>query len=354
MDIKELEKITASFVKELKLSVKGEKTSLPFVVHEFSPTPLVEDGEQFQVLKIGGSICQNALVVKQGKEILVKAMEEERLPLFSTGKAFLAFVKSHLRKNINYLAINFAFPMKPVFKNCRLDGILLNNSKEHALDGFIGKPVGDSIEKFVRNNFNRQISVTVANDTICLALSGLSQVNPIGLAGGVIGTGMNFAVFLDENHVVNLEAAFFNKFIQSPTGKIIDKQSTNQKAAVYEKEAAGGYLYRHYNLLQNKRYPYIDSTHSLDKVARGEKSGDKTLARELFRRAAQLASCQIAGIARFKRRPMVFVMEGSLFWVGYNFRKTVAETVKLLAPDYPVAFKAIKDCGIVGAAKLVA
>ena len=60
------------------------------------------------------------------------------------------------------------------------------------------------------------------------------------------------------------------------------------------------------------------------------------------------------GIARFKRRPMVFVMEGSLFWVGYNFRKTVAETVKLLAPDYPVAFKAIKDCGIVGAAKLVA
>ena len=51
---------------------------------------------------------------------------------------------------------------------------------------------------------------------------------------------------------------------------------------------------------------------------------------------------------------MVFVMEGSLFWVGYNFRKTVAETVKLLVPEWQVSFKAIKDCGVVGATKLVA
>ncbi|PIP51924.1 hypothetical protein COX09_04455 [Candidatus Beckwithbacteria bacterium CG23_combo_of_CG06-09_8_20_14_all_47_9] len=91
----------------------------------------------------------------------------------------------------------------------------------------------------------------------------------------------------------------------------------------------------------------------MDKVARGEISGDKQIARDLFKRAAQLLACQVAGIARFKKRPMVFVMEGSLFWVGYNFRKTVAETVKLLSPDFPVAFKAIKDCGIVGAAKLL-
>ena len=345
-----MEKITAAFVKELQLSAKGETTSLPFVVHEFSPIPLVPDGEAFQVLKIGGSIGQNALVVKQGREILVKAMEEERLPLFSTGKAFLSYIKSHLRKKINYLAINFAHELKPVFENNRLDGILSRASKEHAFIGLIGKQLGVSVEKFIYEKFHRQVIVSVANDTICLTLSGLTLVKPERIAGGIIGTGMNFAFFLNQRQLVNLEAACFDKFEASPEGKTIDRKSLHPGEALFEKEVAGAYLYQYYNLRTGGK---LTATHELDKVARGEISGDKQIARDLFKRAAQLIACQVAGIARFKQRPMTFVMEGSLFWIGYNFRKTMAETVKLLAPDFPVSFKAIKDCGIVGAAKLL-
>lgn len=351
MTISELKKITASFVRELRLSSKGESTSLPFLIHEFSLTPLVPDGEAFQVLKVGGSIGQNALVVKQGKNILIKTMEEERLPLFSTGKAFLSYVKSHLRKNINYLALNFAYPMKPLFENNRLDGIMTIGTKEHAFIGLIGRQVGVSVQKFLYEKFHREVAVAVANDTICLTLSGLTQTNRSSVAGGIVGTGMNFAFFLDDRRLVNLEAACFDKFDQSVEGKTIDKQSVQKGNSLFEKEVSGAYLYQHYNLKTGGK---LTATHELDKVARGEKPGDKPVARELFKRAAQLIACQVAGIVRFKKRAMVFVMEGSLFWVGYNFRKTVAETVKLLAPDYPVAFKAIKDCGIVGAAKLVA
>ncbi|PJA22973.1 hypothetical protein COX59_01605, partial [Candidatus Beckwithbacteria bacterium CG_4_10_14_0_2_um_filter_47_25] len=346
----ELQKITAAFVKELKLSAKGEKTSLPFVVHEFSPVPLVADGELFQVLKIGGSIGQNALVVKHGKEIEIKAMEEERLPLFSTGKAFLSYIKSHLRKNVKYVTVNFAHELKPVFENNRLDGIPMRPSKEHAFTGLVGKQLGVSIEKFIYEKFHRQIFVSVANDTICLTLSGLTRYPAASVCGGIVGTGMNFAFFLDERRLVNLESACFDKFNQSPEGETIDKKSLHSGEALFEKEVSGAYLYQHYNLTTGGK---LTSTHELDKVARGEISGDKQIARDLFKRAAQLLACQVAGIARFKKRPMVFVMEGSLFWVGYNFRKTVAETVKLLSPDFPVAFKAIKDCGIVGAAKLL-
>lgn len=346
-----LQKITANFVKELKLSAKGEPTSLPFLIHEFSPIPLAAEGEKFQVLKVGGSIGQNALVVKKGKEILVKAIEEERLPLFSTGKAFLSYVKSHLRKNINYLAINFAYPMKAVWENNRLDGILTNGSKEHAFTGLVGRQVGLAVQKFVYEKFHREIMVAVANDTICLTLSGLTKASAENVAGGIVGTGLNFAFFLNERQLVNLEAANFDKFTQSPEAKIIDEQSLQPKDALFEKEVSGAYLFQHYNIQTHGK---LTATHELDKVARGEKPGDKQVARELFRQAAQLTACQMAGIVRFKKRPMVFVMEGSLFWVGYNFRKTVAETVKLLVPEWPVTFRAIKDCGIVGAAKLVA
>jgi len=344
--------ITRNFQREIEAAVKGQTSSLPFIVHRLSPTPLVAEGEFFQVLKIGGSILQNALVYKSGQKVIVESLEEEHLPIFSTGKAFLALVKSHLRKNIKVLAINFAYPLKPILENNRLDGILISGSKEHAFSGLVGKQVGAEIEKFIKIKFNKQIMVTLANDTICLALSGLGTSSPVGLAGGIVGTGMNFAFFLDDHTLVNLESANFNKFPQSPAGLQVDAQSIKKGEALFEKEVSGAYLFQHYNLRRKKELGMIESTHQMDKVARGEISGDKLLARELFIYSAQLISCQIAGIANFKKQDMVFVMEGSLFWVGYNYWKTVEETVKSLT-KYKVKFIEIKDCGIVGAAQLV-
>ncbi|MBU1323575.1 hypothetical protein KKE75_05975, partial [Patescibacteria group bacterium] len=142
------------------------------------------------------------------------------------------------------------------------------------------------------------------------------------------------------------------KFPQSPAGLQVDSQSIKKGGALFEKEVAGAYLFQHYNLRRKKEFGIIESTHQMDKAARGEISGDKLLARDLFKQSAELISCQIAGMANFKKQDMVFVMEGSLFWVGYNYWKTVEETVKSLT-KYKVRFKEIKDCGIVGAAQLV-
>jgi len=223
-------------------------------------------------------------------------------------------------------------------------------TKEHAFLGLIGRQVGVSIEKFIYEKFRREIIVSLANDTICLTLSGLTKFSAKTVCGGIVGTGMNFAFFLDEKRLVNLEAACFDKFNQTETGKKIDKQSVQRGNSLFEKEVSGASLYQHYNLLTGGK---LTSTHELDMVARGEKPGEKTVARDLMKRSAQLIACQAAGIVNFKKQPMNFVMEGSLFWVGWNYKKTVAETIKLLAPDYPVKFVAIPDCGIVGAAKLL-
>ncbi|KKS78879.1 MAG: hypothetical protein UV54_C0048G0001, partial [Candidatus Beckwithbacteria bacterium GW2011_GWA2_43_10] len=60
MNLKILKEITSNFQKEIKAGLNKKPSSLPFIVHRLSPTPLVKDGELFQVLKIGGSISQNS------------------------------------------------------------------------------------------------------------------------------------------------------------------------------------------------------------------------------------------------------------------------------------------------------
>lgn len=350
----DLKTIARNFTEEIKLASKGKTTSLLFTINKLPQHSLIEKNEPFQVIKIGGSILQNALVRKEKNRILIESFEEERLPVFTTKKAFLAFIKSHLRKNANILALNFAYPIRPINVNGSLDGILLTGTKEHTFRGLIGERIGQSLEDFIKEKFNRQITVTLANDTVCLLLSGLINESPLNLAAGVVGTGLNFSYFLDQKKLVNLESHNFDKFELSPEAKIIDRLSKNPGKSLFEKEVAGNWLFKHYNLRKKNPYKNIESTHELDKIARGEKVGDKQLTKDLFKRAAQLVACQIAGITNLKKRNMTFIMEGSLFWFGYNFRQTVEKTVKKLVKNYQVSFREIKNCGIIGAAKLVA
>ena len=355
MDQKTLETITKNFVKELKDAQKGKKTSLPFIVHQLASHPIVAPGETFQVLKIGGSILQKSLVQRPNGDILIKTFEEEHLPVMTTKDVFLSVIDKNLDPKVNVVAINFAYPMKPVFENGRLDGVLLHGVKEHAFNGLMGQKVGKAIELYVQSKYGRKIKVSMANDTICLTLAGLTRHEAPYLCGGIVGTGMNFAVFLDKTHLVNLEAAFFDKFPQTEEGKQIDMQSVERGKSLFEKEVSGGYLYHHFNILLTKNrinHPAIDSTHALDKIARGNVDRATELARDLFNHSASLIACQVAGITNFMAHDMTFVMEGSLFWVGWHYKRIVEENVAKLT-KYKVTFEEIKDCGILGAAKLV-
>jgi hexokinase len=124
---------------------------------------------------------------------------------------------------------------------------------------------------------------------------------------------------------------------------------------LYEKETAGGYLYYHLNLLLTKnqiKHPSIDSTKQLDRLARGNIQKVSKLARGLFEHSAALIACEVAGIANYAGRDMTFVMEGSLFWVGWNYKEMVEKYVGELT-KHKVTFEEIKDCGIIGAAKLI-
>lgn len=93
--------------------------------------------------------------------------------------------------------------------------------KNMCFEGLIGEVVGLAIEKKVLEVRQQQIHVGMANDTICLLLSGLTHTWWDHVAAGIVGTGLNFALFLDQHTLVNLESANFSKFEQLPEGKIM-------------------------------------------------------------------------------------------------------------------------------------
>jgi len=351
-----LSTITKNFTQELKKAQQNKKTSLPFIRHQLSLDPKVKKEEIFQVLRIGGSIYQNALVKRINGKVAIVKSSQKPLPLFSTKEIFLSFMEKVINKDVSHLAINFAYPMEPVNRNGYLDGRLVKGTKEHTFAGLAGELVGEAIEKHIQDKQKRRIHVAVANDTVCLVLSGLNQFRWEGLVGGIIGTGLNFAIFLDEQTIVNLESAAFDNFTQSPEGKLIDKASVIPKYALFEKETAGGYLYQHFNIRLHKEgldFPEIQSTKEMDAVAFKNIPLVSLLAREVSDHSSSLVACQIAGITQFLKQDCVFVIEGSLFWKGWRYKENVGITVRQLVPEYQISFVYVEESGVLGAAKLI-
>lgn len=356
MDINQLKTIQENFLQELNDAKAGKQTSLPFIINELTTASLVKDNEIFQVLVIGGSVCKNATVKKKGSSIEILAKGEKDQPPFHTKEDLLSFIDKELDRQIHVLAVNFAYPLSPIFENGRLDGVVVAGSKENTFGNLIGHKLGQEIEEYVKQKYHKDVIVSAANDTISLLLSGLLKHAWDEIAGGIVGTGLNFAIFLGENKAVNLEAANFDKFPMSDEGKEIDSESASPGKALFEKETSGAYLYRHFNIiLKNKgvSHPPITSTWELKKLALKSNGEVSEIARSLIERSAALVAAQIGGITKFYGRDTTLVMEGSFFWGEDIFKNHAASYLTKILPEYKVTFTTVDDSPIVGAAKLV-
>lgn len=349
MSIQELLTISQTFTSEIIRAEKNEESSLPYIRHTLPDVPLVEDGEVFQVLVIGGTVFRSAICKKENGRISVISKTQSHPPQFKIKDDFLSFITGQVDKDIRVLALNFAYPLKPVFDANRLDGILLSGTKENEFTGLIGEKIGEEVAKAIKDVSGKTITVTIANDTICLLLSGLSQYKKEEIFGGIVGTGVNFAYFADTLEAVNLESANFNKFPLSAEATYIDSVSVHKGKALFEKEVSGAYLYKQYNLHHPDRL--LSDTSALAALSKGVDEDART-AQKLLDRSASLVACQIAGILEFKKKNMVGVMEGSLFWKADNY-KTLVETYLSLLSKYTVRFTKFDDDSIIGGAMLV-
>jgi hexokinase len=350
-----LKSVQLDFYEELKTSFSGKKTSLPFIINSLPSVPQVCENESFQVMVIGGSVFKKAIGKRRKTGTSFSKKAQEALPVLRTKEDFISLVERNLDPQVRVVALNFAYPMNPVFDNGKLDGVLMSGTKEHAFDGFVGECVGQYLEKYFYRKYKRKILFTVANDTVCLLLSGLGSASWENLAGGVVGTGINFAYFLGPQEVVNLESGNFDKFPISPEALEIDLNSTIMGKALFEKETAGSYLYQHFNSILTKQrlnHPKITSTWELKKLALLDIPLVSPIAKDLIRKSAGLVASLIAGIVLFKEQDMTFVMEGSFFWEEDIYREYVESFLQVLVPDRKVTFVHVPDSPFAGAAKL--
>ncbi|MBP9690520.1 hypothetical protein KBD81_00410 [Candidatus Woesebacteria bacterium] len=355
MNIDTLQTIKNNFANELILSSQGTKTSLPFIKHSLSPVSIVDEGETFQALVIGGSFYQKAIMKKENGTITIVEHEQGAQPPFLTKVSLMTFIESHIAPDVNTVALNFAYPMTPISRDGILDGTLVSGSKENTFEGLVGENVGEEIEKYMSQK-GRMIRVSAANDTICLLLSGLVNHPWNTLAAGIVGTGLNFALYLDELTTVNLEAANFDKFTQSDAGKIIDERSAAPGDALYEKEISGAYLHQHFNIEAKKRglaVEQIESTKELESKLQDPNPAVAALAREILDYSAGLVAAQIAGMLAFAKRDLVFIMQGSLYWKGDHYKETVSKLVAELCPEHNATYEDVLHSDLLGAAKLV-
>lgn len=355
MSIEQLQTISQNFLKELQDADSGKKTSLAFL-RNFIPTPFVMDDEVFQVLVVGGSICRNAVMKRKGKIFNVLKQTEKEQPIFHTQEDFLAFLALEIDKDVTHIALNFAFPLRPTVRDEKLDGIFLYGTKEHTFEGLQGSHVGKMVEEYVKEKEHRIINICVANDTICLLLSGLINYPSGELACAIVGTGYNAAFFLSEHEAVNLESGGFDKLPKDAIEEDIDKTSRQPGMQLFEKQTSGAYLYQYFNLLLKQKgiaYPEIPSTKSLDALAREDNEiGD--LAKAVLQKSAYLVATQLSGIAAYKKTDLTCVVEGSLFWKGWGYKEAVQEAVGKLAPTRKIRFVHIENSSVLGAAKLIA
>ena len=353
-----LQDITNNFIKGLSCAAKREPSSLSHIENTIPSSPIVEADEVFQVMSIGGTNFKSGLIKKTSSLEILDLNQKMQPPAFDTKESFLSFIAENLAKEITILALNFAFPLGPVFANGKLEGKLLYATKEHTFAGLVGENVCTEVEKYVKEKLGRTIRVSIANDTICLLLSGKTQITGDAIAAGIVGTGLNFGYFENATTLINTEAGGFADFPASITGKILDDESSVRGKYLFEKAIAGAYLYKHFNITASQRNYFMKSlkgTQELTEIAAREDGSQACyLAHEILRRSAQYAACAIAGITKYKKEDLYFVMVGSLFWKGEGYKTIVRETVRLLVPEYKVAFLGIENSDLLGAAKLVA
>jgi hexokinase len=350
--------ITHAILTELHQKNKASTTSLSYTPHVISGGTTHKEGSLFQVIVVGGTFYKCALFeVKNGQPHL-KETHDGVLEVLETDMVLLNFIEKQIHPSIEYLAINFAFPMSPIVNDAGLpDGILQRESKEHKLKGLEGLPVGQRIAEHLNAKRGQQIKVATANDTICLLLSGLqNQQEKQSLAAGIVGTGVNFAYFENDHTAVNTEGGNFSAFPQPKELLLVDHATSSPGAALFEKAVSGAYLYKLFNervaSIDPQAHP-ISDTRELDDIARCHDLQRAPIAQEILTRSAQLCACMMAALALYKQRDLTFVMEGSVFWRAWNYQDIVNETVQELSPTYAVRPVRISESNLLGAAALL-
>jgi hexokinase len=364
--ITQLQSFASNLISEIKNSEQNQNTDLAFAVNNLDQVDSVKENEVFQVMMMGGSHLESALVKYTNGKPEILSFYEDDLPTLVSKQVVMELFAKNYDPNVKFVALNFAYPLKPIIREGVLDGVLLHGTKEHTFKNLVGQTVGEEIEKYIEFAKGKKVRVSICNDTVALGLAslgfkeGFDQNNTVF---GVVGTGFNFGTFQSKSELVNLESGNFSNFEQSYTGLILDALSPNYGKQKLEKEVGGAYLVRHFNILANleKLNINLKNTKEMSHLA---ESGDPKLAElisKVFERAASLVAMHIYALYQWKKQKspqnknfkLLILIEGSLFLKGFRFRQYVDKYILELGlkkEDYHIDH--FKNIGLYGVAKL--
>jgi len=362
----DLGKFANNFEKEILDAKKGLENSFAYLLNYLPEKPLIGENEDFQVITIGGSHLEKAIVKKVEGKIEINYFYEEDVPLFKTKEIFLETVLRQLDPKTRVLTLNFAYQLEPIIRDGAVDGKFLAGTKGHTFDGLIGEFVGQELEKYIFEKLSRKVVVTVGNDTLGLGLAGMEVDTNFDWQNsvvGIVGTGMNFGYFESQDCFANLECGNFSNFKQSFSGKIIDSLSSNYQKQLLEKEISGKYLSQHFNILANLQglKENVTSSKDMNNLISQRNDEVRELGLKVLSHSAQLVAGVLFGLYNYKKQAggfdsnfkLMALIEGSLFWKAYEYRQMVLENLqKLGLKKDSIFFPHLYNSGILGAAKL--
>jgi len=358
--IPDYQKIKQNFLHELTLASKNKPSSIFFFKHHLPDHSLLTKGI-VQGIVIGGTnyILSTEEITSKGIRKTLKKTTGI-LPVLATKQILIDFLGKHLDPRADAIGINFGFPLQAYTGvNGEIDGKLAHTTKEHAFKGLLNEPLGPLIKDLFLTKYGRIPLVSVANDTVCLTLSG----DGTEVGSFVAGTGFNMCLILQDKNkkiLVNLECGNFNKFTPTPILQKIDAESEVPGGQLFEKAISGKYLALYFNEKikeLNLSFSAISTSQELSELSHTnhhDVAGD--LARAIITRSAYLVAAAIAGVYEFYDKPQSFTLigEGSLLWDGWNYHENIQkQLVQLGLPQDTVTIKHIKNSSLKGAFGLI-
>lgn len=353
--ISDYQQIKHKFFEELQKAATGQPSSIPFIQHHFPEKPLIQNG-LVQGIVIGGTnyiISTEEIVDGKSKRIIQK--QTGVLPILHDRDVLTQFLKQHLNLKAEAIGINFGFGLNPIRGPFgELDGIVRGGGKEHTLTGVINH----SLSEIVREIMGKALPVSVANDTICLMLSGDGNEDGSLIAGTGFNSGLKYR---DKNKttLVNLESGNFDKFEPSEILEAIDTASDRPGSQRFEKCISGKYLAQYFTMKAKSigiTHAPITTSQELSELS--QQTNDDAanhLARELLERSAFYVAAALAGMYLFcEKKQVTIIGEGSLLWKGWKYKEHIdQQLVALGIPHDGVTIKHIHDSSINGAIGLV-
>ncbi len=349
-----LKHISSAFYHQLNQAHNHQSSSLSFLLHPI-PTPLVPPPQSLQILTIGGTNVNSTQATISHHHLHLSSIHRHHLLPLHTATDFFRLISSHLHPQTRHLALNLAFPLRPVISTHQLlDGLLTTGVKEHQLRGLDQAPICQQLTQYLSKH-HPPITATCANDIICLGLASLQPTTQASHIALVLGTGFNSALVSSES-IINLESGNFSDFPFPSAFRHVDQQSHHPGAHLLEKATAGAYLHLHYNHLAPLHHlqpASVSSTQKLAHLATSSSSG-QPLASAIFHHSAQLVAAHLHALITFvDHSPVPIAVEGSLFSQApsYPDQVSIALAALGLSPD-SYTFSSIKHSSILGAARL--